>query len=150
MIRLATTTDIKAILAIVEDARCQIEELGFIQWSRESGYPSASTFMTDIANNELYVIEENASVLGFMALVKSHNFDYDNIEGKWLNDANYYTIHRLAIKKTARHQGLAIKLIEWAKNIASANHVSLRIDTHLKNIPMQNSSNRKPDSSQMN
>lgn len=99
MIRLATTTDIKAILAIVEDARCQIEELGFIQWSRESGYPSASTFMTDIANNELYVIEENASVLGFMALVKSHNFDYDNIEGKWLNDANYYTIHRLAIKK---------------------------------------------------
>ena len=138
MIRLATTTDIKAILAIVEDARCQIEELGFIQWSRESGYPSASTFMTDIANNELYVIEENVSVLGFMALVKSHNFDYDNIEGKWLNDANYYTIHRLAIKKTARHQGLAIKLIEWAKNIASANHVSLRIDTHLKNIPMQN------------
>lgn len=137
MIRLATTKDIKAILSIVEDARLQIESLGFKQWSRESGYPNAQTFLNDISTHELYVYEDNNQVLGMMALVKSHNFDYDKIEGNWLNDAKYYTIHRLAIKKIARHNGLAIKLIDYAKEIAKKDKVSLRIDTHLKNIPMQ-------------
>ena len=44
MIRLANINDLEAILEIVEDARKQISNLNFKQWTKESNYPNAKTF----------------------------------------------------------------------------------------------------------
>lgn len=137
MIRLANINDLEAILEIVEDARKQISNLNFKQWTKESNYPNAKTFATDIVNKELYVYEDG-QVLAVMSLVKSINPDYEIIDGKWLNDNKYYTVHRLAVKAEARHLGLGSKMLEYAKILAFKDNVSLRIDTHLKNIPMIN------------
>lgn len=138
MIRLATTKDIKSILTIVEDARSQITKLGFSQWTKESNYPNEDTFMIDISKDSLYVYTKNDLVLGMFVIDKEHNFDYDNIEGNWLSLGKYYTVHRLAVKEETRHLGIGLKMLEFAKNIALKNKVSLRIDTHPKNTPMLN------------
>ncbi len=142
MIRKANKTDINSILEIVLDARKLISKLGFKQWTKESNYPNYDTFLNDIKNDELYVYVINDQVEAVMALVKEHNYDYDNIEGKWLSNAKYYTIHRLAVKEVTRGKGLAYSLIDYAKNICLKDKVNLRIDTHLKNIPMQNLINK--------
>lgn len=136
IIRKATTLDIKKILRIVEDARVQIKALGFKQWTDD--YPNHETFKKDILNNELYVIVYDKEIAGMMALVKSINLDYNKIDGKWLSNAKYYTIHRLAIKKEYRHLKLAQELFNYAYKIALNDSVNLRIDTHPKNVPMIN------------
>ena len=136
MIRLATTNDILAILSIVDDARRLITSLNFNQWTKASNYPNQQTFLHDIANNELYVLEEKGIVIAFMAIVKEHNYDYDEIEGNWLSDAKYYTIHRTAVKALYYGKGYGKKLFDYAINLAKEKQVNLRIDTHLKNIPM--------------
>lgn len=136
IIRKATTLDIDEILRIVEDARIQIKALDFKQWT--NNYPNYETFKNDILNDELYVIVYNKKVVGMMALVKALNLDYNKIDGKWLSNTKYYTIHRLAIKKEYRHLTLAQELFNYAYKIALNDSVNLRIDTHPKNAPMIN------------
>ena len=56
---------------------------------------------------------------------------YGYIEGEWLSDAPYGTIHRIASDGTTR--GVLAKAVEYVKK--QYNHI--RIDTHEDNIPMQ-------------
>lgn len=135
MIRLADKFDIPEILEIITDARKQINDLGFKQWTND--YPNAQTFINDIANNELYV-EDKSGVIAVMALVKSINHDYNKIDGNWLSNNKYYTIHRLAVKAEYRHLKIAQSLFNFAYDEALKAGVNLRIDTHPKNLPMQN------------
>ncbi len=135
MIRLADKFDIPEILEIITDARKQINDLGFKQWTND--YPNAQTFINDIANKELYV-EDKSGIIAVMALVKSINHDYDKIDGNWLSNNKYYTIHRLAVKDGYKHLKVAQSLFAFAYNEALQAGVNLRIDTHPRNIPMLN------------
>lgn len=74
-----------------------------------------------------------------MCCIKENNLSYLNIEGKWLNQDNYMVIHRIAVKEEYLGQGIAKKLINHAINYAQNNNsTSIKIDTHPKNIPMNN------------
>lgn len=57
---------------------------------------------------------------------------YSHIEGKWLNEAPYGVIHRLASNGKAK--GIARQCIAWC----FARHHNLRADTHTDNLIMQN------------
>lgn len=138
MIRIANKLDIDSILDIVKDARRQIKKLGFRQWEEDSNYPNYDTFLKDILNKELYVYDIKGKVVGFIAICKGINLDYNNIKGLWLSNAKYYTIHRLAVKGDYRNLGIGSKLIEFAKEKAIKDNINLRIDTHNLNVPMKN------------
>ena len=61
-------------------------------------------------------------------------------EGSWKVDEskNYGVIHRMAIKKEYRKQGLATLLFdEFHQQLKSKNIQSLKIDTHEENLGMQ-------------
>ncbi len=134
MIRQATVNDIKDILKIVEEAREQFKEYKFRQWG--NGYPSEETFLNDINENILVVYTINDEVCGVMAIDKKINPDYINIDGSWLSDNKYYTIHRIAVKKAKRRHNIGLELINYAANLAKEDKVNLRIDTHPRNLPM--------------
>lgn len=136
----AKAFDIPHILEIVEDARQLINKQNFKQWSKESNYPNHEVFLKDINNDALYVIKENEQILGMMAIYTGEDINYDYIEGKWLSDTtNYLTIHRLAIRASHYQKGLAKSLFEFAIDYAKENKLaSVRIDTHPKNINMNN------------
>ena len=137
MIRLARIEDLNEIMEIVKDAKAFLKSQGVDQW--QGDYPTSEVFIKDISNNNLYVYEEEI-IKGFIAIIKGIDVTYNKIyEGAWLNDGEYVTIHRIAVKKDARNKNIATSLIDYTEHLATKDNIkSIRIDTHKENIPMQN------------
>ncbi len=135
-IRPAEISDLPAIMQIVEDARTLIQSKHFHQWDKASDYPSKTDFVNDIENKALYVAVKDNTVAAMMAIYDKEDENYDEINGCWLSTSAYRTIHRLAVKHTFYGQGLAKALIQEAIRTAKGKVLSIRIDTHPKNKPM--------------
>ncbi len=69
---------------------------------------------------------------GVFALFSGEEPTYQNIEnGKWINDDEYVTVHRIASDGKVR--GIFKCAIDYCKSISD----NIRIDTHKSNIVMQ-------------
>lgn len=130
-IELAKLEQIEEIKKIYEIAKLFMRENGNnVQWI--NGYPSLEQIRVDILNHYLYVIYDDESIVGVFALIIGVDPSYNYIEGSWLNDEEYGTIHRIA--SNFRKKGI----LECAVDYAFTKTSNVRIDTHEKNIPMQN------------
>ena len=136
IIREASINDIEQVLKIYADAREKFANDKTYQW--KDGYPNEITFCEDLKVNKVFVLEEENIIAGVMTVLTDEEPDYKTIDGKWLNNETYITIHRIALKKEFLHQGFATKLIDFAKNFAINNNVyNIRIDTHNQNKDMK-------------
>ena len=135
IIRLAEINDVDKIMEIIEEARLDLKILTKCQW--QFGYPNRDSFLKDISLNQLYVGCEEEVVM-VAALVQGVEPTYNQIyNGKWLQNEEYLTIHRIAVSKKYCHRGYAEQMIEYAKKMCEANNIkSIRVDTHYTNIPM--------------
>ncbi len=129
-IRTATMQDIGDVLPVYERARRYMRETGNPnQWKNTS--PTREQLEADIARGELYIMTDEDGVQGVFALIFGEDDSYGYIEGRWLNDAPYATIHRVASAGN-RHGILEICLAYCASRCRN-----LRIDTHEDNRIMQ-------------
>ena len=128
-IRQANKNDLESIEQIYEDARQFMRSTGnFTQWG--NGYPSEEIIHHDIEQKVLYVIEDEA-IQAVFTLILGEDPTYLEIDGAWLNDEPYATLHRIASKGTQK--GLFKLIIDFSWSICS----NLRIDTHQNNAPMR-------------
>lgn len=135
MIRLATTNDLKKITEIINQAKKYLKEQGSLQWNLGDGYPSKKDILDDITNKNCYVYLEDSEILGTMSIITTKDENYDEIDGVWLTDGPYVSIHRIATK--SHHKGLGVKMLLAAEEIVKElNIFSIKIDTHNINIPM--------------
>jgi len=132
MIRLANIEDLPRLLQIYMAARAFMRQHGNAeQWA--GGYPGEDILREDITLGRLYVIEENGLVGGCFMLSPGPDDTYARIDGgAWGWDRPYGVIHRIAGDGSIR--GILTRAVEFA----GARFDYLRIDTHEKNIPMQN------------
>ena len=102
MIRHATQTDLPRILEIYEIARRFMRQNGnLVQWV--NGYPSEPLLRQDIANGDLYVMEDTGGIYCAFALVMGDDPTYAVIDGAWGDTATPYgTIHRIGSDGTHR------------------------------------------------
>jgi len=130
-VRAATPQDLPEILSIYENARAFMRVNGNpYQWA--DGHPHEDLLVKDVENGNLYVLEdEELGLLCVFALLSGKDPTYARIEGAWLNDEPYLTIHRIA--SSGKRGGAASQCMQWA----FAQHPNLRIDTHEMNLPMQ-------------
>lgn len=129
MIRLATTKDHDRLLEIFQIAREFMIKTGNPnQWKKD--YPGPK-FKDEIESKEVYVMEENGLIYGVFLLHIGEDKTYRHIEGKWLNDNIYGTIHRVASDGT--HSGVFGEMLDFCKSQIN----DLRIDTHGDNKVMQ-------------
>jgi RimJ/RimL family protein N-acetyltransferase len=127
-IRLSESSDIPVILAIYCSARAFMAAHGNPhQWTK--GAPDEVSLKKDLSLKRSYVVVDQGVVVGTFALL-SHDPNYDQIEGKWLNDDPYVALHRLASIKPGAGTFI-LKTI-------SDHYPNVRIDTHHDNIPMRN------------
>ena len=139
-IKLSTLENIPEIMTIIKDAKELLASLKIDQW--QNGYPNAAQVEQDILKGESYVVlsEEN-QVIATSMFTTNKEPTYQIIEeGTWKVDEskNYGVIHRMAIKKEYRKQGLATLLFdEFHQQLKSKNIESLKIDTHEENLGMQ-------------
>jgi len=139
-IKLSTLENITEIMTIIKDAKELLASLKIDQW--QNGYPNAAQVEQDILKGESYVVlsDEN-QVIATSMFTTNKEPTYQIIEeGSWKVDEskNYGVIHRMAIKKEYRKQGLATLLFdEFHQQLKSKNIQSLKIDTHEENLGMQ-------------
>lgn len=128
-VRKTTLEDIDRVMAIYDYARERMRMSGnHAQWV--NGYPSEQAIRADIAASNSYVVEINGRVAGVFTFVIGDEPTYQEIEGAWLDDSPYGTIHRIAAGRG--YKGIA----DIALDYCLRQGVDIRIDTHKDNIPM--------------
>ena len=137
MIRRADNRDIEQIMHIVRSAQEALRDLGIDQW--QDGYPSTEAIAADIEQAVGYVYCDNDDhVVGYAAIVLTGEEAYSQIaDDVWGTPDDYVVVHRLCVDGPSRRNGIAVKLMQHAANIARrANIEAFRIDTHRGNIRM--------------
>ncbi|MCH5164485.1 MAG: N-acetyltransferase [Clostridiales bacterium] len=130
VIRRSKTADINSIMPIYDYAREQMALNGNpTQWI--DGYPTKEIILNDIATGNSYVIESKWKVCGVFTFIIGTDPTYQKIDGKWLDDEPYGTIHRIASDGTQK--GIFIECLNFCKSKIS----DIRIDTHSDNKIMQ-------------
>jgi len=130
-IRLAAEKDLDIILEIYAHARQFMRETGNPnQWG--DIHPLQELIEEDIRLRRSYICEEDGEPVGVFAFIIGEDPTYEIIEnGKWLSDAPYGTIHRLA--GNSRAKGVAKACFEYCREQMP----HLRVDTHEDNKIMQ-------------
>ena len=130
-IRKAIKEDLPVLQCIYEKARCYMRDHGNMnQWV--NGYPSEALLTSDIEKDTLYVVEADGVVRACFVLAQGPDPTYHYINGNWLNNEDYYVIHRIASDGSIH--GVLACALSFAESIAS----NIRIDTHNDNQTMQN------------
>ena len=130
IIRKAKPDDEDRIFEILDAAKAFMRSTGNTsQWDEED-YPG-NMIKGDIAKGYGHVVEENGVVRAYLALIEGADPTYANIEGKWLNDAPYAVIHRVA--SDGKCHNILEAILEYAFSLID----NVRIDTHEDNGPMR-------------
>lgn len=132
-VRLATEQDIPKLLACYEQARRYMivmenpDQWGFY-------YPEPEITKADVAAGHCYVVEDKKQdiFLGVFVFCEGPEPTYAEItNGRWLNDAPYHVIHRMA--SAGQGGGFADFVLNWC----TARTENIRIDTHRSNMNMR-------------
>lgn len=137
--RRANITEVDYILGIIEEGQEFFRREGIPQWM--NGYPNKDTISEDINKGYSYVLVDDGEIVGTTALIYGVEPTYEKIyEGEWLTDAKDYAIlHRVAVRSSKKGKGLARRIVEAVEEDSRIKGIrSIRIDTHRKNISMQN------------
>lgn len=132
-IRHTRVEDIPRLQALFSHARSFMLETGNpSQWT--AAYPSEELLRKDIGSRDSYVVEdEKQTVIATFVLRGGVDPTYDVIyEGRWLNDAPYATIHRIA------SDGIRKGILHLVMQFAQLDYNNIRIDTHRDNQVMRN------------
>lgn len=99
------------------------------QWGMS--HPPLSQLREDIANGNLYVVEDGGEIHGVFAFFLGEDPTYSYIEdGAWHSDRPYGTIHRIASDGSG---GILAAALAFARSKIDY----IRIDTHRDNKVMQ-------------
>ena len=129
-IRNAQANETDAIMEMMENAKRFMATHGNPdQWN--GSYPERELIEEDIRLGRGYVCAEGAHVYAYFMLLKGDEPDYRVIDGAWLNDLPYMTLHRIA--STGERPGMADLIVRWSLLQCQ----NLRGDTYKDNLPMQ-------------
>lgn len=134
--RQAKKEDLQAMCRITQQAKDQLLRLGVDQWQK--GYPNQQVWEQDIEIGMAWLAVEKEQVLGVFAFQTTPDVSYGEIEGAWLTNTPYASMHRVCVSDDSKGKGVAGAMFQhgfaMAKELGFA---SLRIDTHPENKPMQ-------------
>lgn len=138
-IRLTKLDEAPEIVEVFNIGRQMIRESGNNeQWV--NGYPDLSVVLSDIQLEQSYVCVSDEdeidtfpqeTILGTFCLQKGIDPTYLEIDGQWLNEEPYVTIHRISTNR--KYKGVAKYCMDWAQS----HYENIRVDTHEKNGPMR-------------
>ena len=129
-IRKSTYDDLDRIAEIFTYARKQMALNGNpSQWKNDR--PSMELVRNDIDASNSYVVLNEGKIVATFAFIVGIEPTYLDIDGKWLDDDPYGTIHRIASDGSVK--GVFDQVIDYV----SKRGVDIRIDTHKDNKIMR-------------
>lgn len=134
--RRAESDDMAEIMRITNAAKAQLRQMGLNQWQK--GYPSAEVWADDIAHKRAWLAVEGDKALGVFVFQTEPERAYSHIDGAWLTDGQYASLHRLCVAEDSRGKGIAGAMLRYGADMARAKGIhAMRIDTHAGNLPMR-------------
>jgi len=135
MLKKANSTEIEEIMSVIKDGKEFLKQQGINQW--QHGSPGCSDVENDIKQETSYVYELDGKIVA-TAMLNTYDADYEKYLTIWTKCNNYLVIHRLAVKKEYRSQGIGHKFMNDIILFAKENSVEyIRIDTHKDNVIMR-------------
>jgi GNAT superfamily N-acetyltransferase len=135
LLRRATVTDSDIIWTILQQAIEQRRLDGSTQW--QDGYPNPATIQADIEQGYGYVLTAGEAVIAYAAVLLNNEPAYNDIEGKWLTNGDFFVVHRVAVSDTVKGKGIATTLFRLLEPFAVEQEVySIKVDTNFDNTPM--------------
>ena len=129
-VRKAVEGDFDAIMEIYAGAReFMIRSGNPTQWGLS--YPAPELVKSDIKDGVCMAVFDERGIHGVFALLEGADVTYARIDGAWLNDGPYVTIHRIA------GDGQAHGVFRCAADHCKRLYRNIRIDTHADNRVMQ-------------
>ena len=133
-IRLATLTDIPAIMQIIKEVVPLMIATGNLQW--DDAYPNAGVFEKDITLNQLWVADVDGDIAGVTAITTDQEPEY--AQAGWDINETAIVTHRLAVSPNYRGRGVAEALLNQAEKVAIQGGIPLlRVDTNTNNLATQ-------------
>ncbi len=130
MVEHAKPEDLDRLLELYAGARDYMSRSGNpTQWGAD--YPARAILEQDLGRGELYVIRRNKILCGAFVLALGEDPTYARIEGAWLRQGPYGTIHRLTGAEGER--GIFAECLAFCRRSCP----DLRADTHQDNRKMQ-------------
>ena len=134
-IRKTTYDDLDEVKNVFRYARKFMKENGNpTQWGDDK--PEISLVEDDIENGNSYVVLDGDEIVGTFAFIIGIDPTYIEIDGKWLNDDEYGTIHRIA--SNGKCKNMFKTVLDYVQQFG----VDIRIDTHKDNKPMLHQINK--------
>lgn len=99
------------------------------QWKDDK--PDIDDVLFDIRRRVNYVMEDEGRICATFSAIPGRDPTYAKIDGDWLNDDPYVTIHKIASDGSVR--GVLETAIRFCQSIAK----NIRIDTHEENAVMR-------------
>ena len=122
-IRKTELRDLDEVMGIYEHGRQIMRNSGnLFQWQNDRPY--REQIIDDIEKGNSYVAENREGLCGVFALIFGEDVTYGYIEGSWLNDEPYGTIHRIAT--SGREKGVLKAAVDYGFSQIE----NVRIDTH--------------------
>ncbi len=124
-------------MEIIHEAQRYFKSVGIPQW--QNGYPNEEQIQKDIEASGSYVLVEDSQIVGTFFITFDGESSYDKIyDGKWINEEQYATIHRIAITSSLKGKGLSSKLFDYATVLTKEKGLeNIKADTHALNTSMQ-------------
>ena len=129
-IRKSISSDINDILIIYERARSFMKETGNPNQWRDNK-PEKEEISKDINDGNHYIVYDDDGIYGAFSFIIGEDPTYNYIEGAWLNNEKYGTLHKVASAQT-KHG-----ILSFILGYCSALVDNIRIDTHEDNKVMQ-------------
>lgn len=131
LIRQTRPEELEELMALYASARIFMAEHGNpSQWN--TSYPERSVIENDIRSGHSYVCEAKGCIAAAFFYSEGEESAYETLEeGRWLCDAPYGVVHRIASAGTVR--GAAAFCLAWAFDQCG----NVKIDTHRDNYVMQ-------------
>ena len=132
----AEVRHLEELYRITEEGKAQLKRLGLDQWQK--GYPNRTIWEEDIRQGTAWVAVEKGRVLGAFMFQTAPELSYAEIDGAWLTDGAYGSLHRVCVADAAKGHGVAGALFRQGLVLTEAAGLpALRIDTHPGNLPMR-------------
>lgn len=134
MIRLATETDLPALLRLISRVVPVMRASGNLQW--DAAYPNGEVFLEDIRRQQLWVAEADGQIAGVAALTTDQDAEYAQLG--WDLSEEAIVTHRLAVDPGFQGRGIARALLQQAETVAEERGIEvLRVDTNTENRATQ-------------
>lgn len=134
-IRIATSSDLSEIWAILQQAIARRRAEGSTQW--QDGYPNPEVVLNDISKRHGYVCIIDDTIAVYVAVIQNDEPAYDALEGQWRSHGPFVVLHRVAVSDAFLGRGLAERIFRWAEDYARAHDIySIKVDTKDDNKAM--------------